>query len=360
MPPLKTRGLACSACERGRFAYPRLARPGRPRPPTRRPDRASAGGPAMMSTRLTERFGLEAPIVSAPMAMAAGGRLAGAVSEAGGLGFIGGGYCDPDWIASQFEAAGNRPVGCGFITWALDEADPALFDAVLARGPAAVFLSFGEAAPYVARAKAVGVPSFVQVQDVAGAKAAGDAGAEVIVAQGSEAGGHGATRGTMSLVPEVVDAVGRDALVLAAGGIADGRGLAAALMLGADGVLVGTRFWAAEEALVAPGFQAAALAADGDRTLRSSLPDIARGLDWPAPFTIRTLRNAWVREWEGVPGGPASGAARAAYASAVAEGDAEKAPAIAGEAVGLIHAVEPAEAIVTRMIEEAREALARW
>ncbi len=313
-----------------------------------------------MQTRLTETFGLTAPIVSAPMAMASGGRLAGAVSEAGGLGFIGGGYCDPDWIAAQFGEAGNRPVGCGFITWALDEADPGLFDSVLARGPAAVFLSFGDAAPYVARARAAGVPSFVQVQDLAGARAARDAGADVIVAQGSEAGGHGAARGTMSLVPEVVDAVGRDALVLAAGGIADGRGLAAALMLGADGVLVGTRFWAAEEALVAEGFQRAAVQATGDATQRTNLPDVARGLDWPAPFTIRTLRNAWLREWEKVPGGPASDEARAAYAEAVAEGDAERAPAIAGEAVGLIHGVQPAAQIVEAMMQEARVALGRW
>lgn len=314
----------------------------------------------MIATRLTKRFGLKAPIVSAPMAMAAGGRLAGAVSEAGGLGFIGGGYCDGDWIAAQFSEAGNRPVGCGFITWALGEADVGLFDRVLARGPAAVFLSFGEAAPYVARARAAGVPSFMQVQDVAGARPARDAGAEVIVAQGSEAGGHGATRGTMSLVPEVVDAVGADALVLAAGGIADGRGLAAALMLGADGVLVGTRFWAAEEALVADGFHKAAVEATGDATRRSNLPDIARGLEWPAPYTIRTLRNDWVRQWETVPGGPASDAARAAYAKAMAEGDAAGAPAIAGEAVGLIHAVRPAAEIVEVMVQEARAALDRW
>jgi nitronate monooxygenase len=325
----------------------------RPTPPAR---------PALV-TRLTERFGLRAPIVSAPMAMAAGGRLAAAVSRAGGLGFIGGGYGDAAWIEAQMAEAGNVAVGCGLITWALERREaeaPGLFEWVLARSPAGVFLSFGDPAPFAARARAAGVPVFVQVQSLCGAREALAAGADVIVAQGTEAGGHGATRGTMSLVPEVVDAVGDRAIVLAAGGIADGRGLAAALMLGADGVLVGTRFWAAEEALVAPGFQAAAVAADGDRTLRSSLPDIARGLDWPAPYTIRTLRNGWTGQWEGVPGGPASDAARAAYASAVAEGDAERAPAIAGEAVGLIHAVEPAEAIVARMTEEAREALARW
>lgn len=319
-------------------------------------------GPALV-TRLTERFGLSAPIVSAPMAMAAGGRLAAAVSRAGGLGFIGGGYGDAAWIEAQMAEAGNMAVGCGLITWALEQREaeaPGLYDRVLARRPAGVFLSFGDPAPYAARARAAGVPVFVQVQSLRGARQALEAGADVIVAQGSEAGGHGATRGTMSLVPEVVDAVGDRAIVLAAGGIADGRGLAAALMLGADGVLVGTRFWAAEEALVAPGFQTAAVAADGDMTLRSSLPDIARGLDWPAPYTIRTLRNGWTGQWEAVPGGPVSEAARAEYARAVAEGDAERAPAIAGEAVGLIHAVEPAEAIVARMMREAQGALARW
>ena len=130
-----------------------------------------------------------------------------------------------------------------------------------------MFLSFGDLSGFAEAAKAADVPVFAQVQSVEGAREALAAGAEVIVAQGSEAGGHGAARGTMTLVPEVVDLVGERAIVLAAGGIADGRGLAAALMLGAEGVVMGTRFWASEEALVAEGFQAAALAADGDATL---------------------------------------------------------------------------------------------
>src|SRR6056297_1740206 len=315
-----------------------------------------------MRTRLTDAFELTHPIVSAPMAFAAGGRLAAAVSHAGGLGLIGGGYGDANWLDGAFAEAGNARVGCGFITWKM-AARPEVLDQVLARDPAALCLSFGDPAPFAPRIAEAGVPLICEVQSLRDAQRAAECGARVIVAQGAEAGGHGERRGTITLVPEVADWLAGHApevLLVAAGGIADGRGLAAALMLGADGVLVGTRFWAAEEALVAPGFQAAALAADGDMTLRSSLPDIARGLDWPAPYTIRSLRNGWTGQWEGVPGGPASGAARAAYASAVAEGDAEKAPAIAGEAVGLIHAVEPAEAIVTRMIEEAREALARW
>ena len=314
-------------------------------------------------TRLTERFGLEAPIVSAPMAFASGGRLAAAVSAAGGLGLIGGGYGDGDWLEAQFAEAGNARVGAGIITWRLEGRED-LLAAMLARDPAALFLSFGDIAPYAAQVKAAGVPLMAQVQTLAMAREAVEAGADVIVAQGGEAGGHGeghgGGRGTLSLVPEVVDAVGDRALVLAAGGIADGRGLAAALMLGADGVVMGTRFWAAEEALVAEGFHRAALAADGDATLRSSLPDRARGYDWPGGFTIRTLRNAWVRRWEGDAEGPVSDAARADYAAALAAGDAGGAPAIVGEGVGLLREVLPAGEIVARVMREAREARARW
>ena len=312
-----------------------------------------------METAFTRAFGLRAPIVSAPMAFAGGGRLAAEVSGAGALGFIGGGYGDGGWIEDQWSAAGNAAVGCGFITWKL-AGQPELLDRSLERKPRAIFLSFGELEPFAARVKAAGVPLFAQVQTLAAARAALDAGAEVIVAQGAEAGGHGTGRATLTLVPEVVDMVAGRALVLAAGGIADGRGLAAALMLGADGVNVGTRFWASEEALVAGALHEAALAADGDGTLRSSLPDIARGYDWPGGWNVRTLRNAWVRQWDGVPGGPASEDARAAYAAGVAAGDPEVAPAIVGENIGLIREILPAGEIVARMVTEAREALGRW
>lgn len=316
-----------------------------------------------MKTRFTERFGLDVPVVSAPMAMAAGGALAAAVTRAGGLGFIGGGYSDPDWIAAQIAAAGNDPVGCGFITWKLAQGAggglPLVAD-VLARGPRGLFFSFGDFAPFMPLARDAGVPVFAQVQTVAQAQQAAALGADVIIAQGSEAGGHGATRGTLALVPEVVDAVGAQALVLAAGGIADGRGLAAALMLGADGVLVGSRFWASAEALVPAGFHAAAIRAAGDDTARSSLPDIARGLDWPAPYTIRTLRNDWVQRWQGVADGPSDPQTRADYAAAMAAGDADNAPAIVGEAVGLIRDIRPAAEILEEMVSEARAALARY
>lgn len=312
----------------------------------------------MIETRLTRAFGLDHPIVSAPMALAGGGALAAAVSAAGGLGLIGGGYGDRDWIEAQFRAAGNVAVGCGFITWKLMER-PALLTETLARRPKAIFLSFGDPLPFAGEIGAAGVPLICQAQTLDHARRALEAGAAVIVAQGGEAGGHGATRATMTLVPEIADLLAGEApdvLLLAAGGIADGRGLAAALMLGADGVLVGSRLWASREALVAESFHAAALAADGDHTLRSSLPDIARKLDWPSAFTIRSLRNAFTERWKDDPAG-LKAAEGGGYAEAVARGDADGAPAIIGEAVGLIRDIAPAGEIVVRMAAEAEALL---
>ena len=127
-------------------------------------------------------------------------------------------------------------------------------------------------------------------------------GADLVVAQGAEAGGHGATRGTLSLVPEVADHLAThapDTLLLAAGGIGDGRGLAAALMLGADGVLLGTRLWAAHEALVSPGHHDAIVSTPGDGTLRTTVADIARQIDWPQGYTARIRRNAFTDRWHG-------------------------------------------------------------
>src|SRR5882672_7701926 len=239
-----------------------------------------------MQTRLTRKLGIEHPIISAPMGIAAGGRLAAAVSQAGGLGLIGGGYGDAEWLEREFAAAGKARVGCGFITWSLAQ-KPHLLELVLAHAPAAVMLSFGALDPFARRIKAAGAKLICQIQTLALAREAVAAGADVIVAQGAEAGGHGIERATFTLVPEVADylaAASPETVLAAAGGVADGRGLAAALMLGADGVLVGSRFWASAEALVPQSLQMAAVAADGDSTLRTTVVDIARRYDWPKPF----------------------------------------------------------------------------
>lgn len=317
----------------------------------------------MLRTRLTEAFGLRHPVISAPMALAAGGRLAAAVSRAGGLGMIGGGYADPDWTAREHAEAGNESVGCGFITWSLAQ-NPQALEIALSHAPRALFLSFGDPALFAPQIHAAGVPLICQVQTLADAKAALDAGAAMLVAQGAEAGGHGERRATMTLVPEVADLLAARApevLLCAAGGIADGRGLAAALSLGADGAVIGTRFWASEECLAAPGLKQAALAATGDDTLRTKTVDVVRGKDWPARFDIRVMKNAFTERWHDDLAGLKTVAAAESetWGAAAAAGDATRANPIVGEATGLLHDLPPAAEILERLVAETEAVLAR-
>ncbi|KZD09679.1 NAD(P)H-dependent flavin oxidoreductase [Oceanibaculum pacificum] len=313
-------------------------------------------------TRLTERLGLRHPILLAPMALVSGGRLAAAVSAAGGLGMIGGGYGDADWLEREFAAAGNQRVGCGFITWSLAK-QPHLLDLALAHRPASVMLSFGDPAPFAPKIRQAGIPLICQVQTLDHARAALAAGADMLVAQGGEAGGHGATRGTVALVPAVADLARETApetLVLAAGGIADGRGLAAALMLGADGALVGTRFYAAEESLAVAEVKQRIVSLGGDETLRTTVFDVARQLDWPQPFTIRAARNRFTEAWHGREPALAENreTAVAHYQDAVAARDVSVAGVFAGEGADMIRDIAPAEALLERMAAQA-EALLR-
>ena len=312
-----------------------------------------------LATPLTDLLGIEHPVLLAPMGWVSGGALAAAVSDAGGLGLIGGGYGEAGWLEAQLAAAGNQRIGTGFITWSLAR-NPALLDLVLARRPAAVMLSFGDPAPFAAAIRDAGAKLICQVQSVAQAREAAALGADVIVAQGTEAGGHGAGRAAMALVPAVVDAVA-PIPVAAAGGIADGRGLAAALMLGAAGVLVGTRFFASEEALGPTAAKLRIAAASGDDTLRTTVFDSVRALDWPAPYTGRAIANDFSRRWHGREAdlGAALEAERARYAAAAAAGDVDTAVVFAGEAIDLIDAVEPARAILARMVQQAQACLRR-
>lgn len=316
-----------------------------------------------LHTRLTEKFGIEHPIISAPMAFAAGGKLAAAVTAAGGLGLIGGGYGDAEWLEREFGEARNRRVGCGFITWSLAKR-PELLDLVLAHSPAAVMLSFGSPAPFAPRIKAAGAALLCQVQNMEHARAAVAAGANIIVAQGAEAGGHGASRATFTLVPEIADYLAQAApatLLVAAGGIADDRGLAAALMLGADGVLIGSRFWASAEALVHSAFQNAAIAADGDATIRTSVVDIVRKTDWPKPFTARVMKNRFVSEWHGREDELAEPVVvereMTRYVTAMQSGDADNTGVWVGEAAGLIRDVRPAADLVREIAGNAERLL---
>lgn len=317
-----------------------------------------------LRTRLTDAFGLRHPIVLAPMDPASGGALAAAVSAAGGLGLIGGGYGDHATLDREFARAGNQRVGCGFITWSMAR-DPSLLDAALARAPAALMLSFADPAPFAARIRAAGVPLICQVHTLAHARRALEVGAAVVVAQGTEAGGHGlAARGTMAFVPVVADLIAREhpeTLLLAAGGIADGRGLAAALALGADGVLVGTRFWATREALIHPAAKQRVLAATGDDTVRTRVYDIARQRPWPASYTGRLLRNAFIDTWHGREDALRAAAAerRRDVEEADAAGDYDVANVTVGEAVGLFEDLPGAGDVVRRIADEAEAAIRR-
>ena len=318
---------------------------------------------ARLATRLTERLGIAHPILSAPMALAAGGALAAAVTRAGGLGLIGGGYGDAGWLEQQFAAAGNTQVGCGFITWSMAK-KPEVLTQVLSHRPAALMLSFGDPRPFAEEIAAAGVPLICQCQSLDHVRQALEAGAAIVIAQGAEAGGHGVRRATLPFVPEAADLIARqspDTLLLAAGGIADGRGLAAALMLGADGVLIGTRFWASREALVHQRHRAVAVAATGDETVRTALPDIARQLDWPKPFDIRVSNNAFIAKWAGRDADlkAAIETEALAYREAFMAGDPDKAAVIFGEAAGLISDVPSAGEIVERMVAEAAALLGR-
>ncbi len=315
----------------------------------------------VLTTRLTKRLGIVHPIILAPMAFAAGGRLAAAVSDAGGLGLIGGGYGDGDWLARQFQAAGNQMVGCGFITWSLRK-QPQLLDQVLTHKPKAIFLSFGNPEMFARPIKTAGALLICQIQSLRDAEHALECGADIIVAQGAEAGGHGERRATFTIVPEVADLIAArspDTLLCAAGGVGDGRGLAGALMLGADGVLVGSRLWASVEANVGPRMHAAALAATGDQTVRSQVMDLARKLDWPPRYSARVLKNQFIDRWHGREAELMIVADQEAemYRKAWAERDPEGSNTFVGEAVGLIHSVEPARAIVSRLVSEAEDRL---
>ncbi len=335
-----------------------------------------------MSERFKTHFDLTVPIALAPMALASGGALAAACAHAGALGLVGGGYAELAWtqreyalacaLASPFagtEKAAGGPVGAsqlnrigiGFITWKLDE-DASALDWALdqSHAPTAVMVSFGDPRPYARRIAAAGARLICQVQTMAQVPQCLEAGAHIIVAQGAEAGGHGMNalngRSTLTFVPELADwlvAHAPQTLLLAAGGVADARTLAAVQLLGADGALVGSRLWATQESLAAPGAKTQAVATDGDGTARSAVFDILRRKNWPAPYDFRAIRNTLHRQLEAdIPALRAAPAtARADYEAGVASGDFTRAHATVGEAVGLIHDLPSAAQAIHQMMD---------
>ncbi|MBL7259665.1 NAD(P)H-dependent flavin oxidoreductase [Paractinoplanes lichenicola] len=313
-----------------------------------------------LPTRFTDLFRVHHPIALAPMGGSAGGALTAAVSRGGGFGILGAAYGDREWLARELPiaASSGQPYGVGFLTWAIDAA--AVHHA-LDLGATTIMFSFGDPGPYVEVVRSAQARIIVQVTDLEEARRAADLGADVIVAQGTEAGGHGARRGrsTLPFVPVVADLVA-PIPVLAAGGIADGRGVAAALALGADGVLIGTRFQATAEALVEPSTMRALLAGRTDETERNRVLDLARGSAWPSRWTARTLGHPYLDRWRDREAELAADAqAVRGYQDDIARGVIPAMPVWAGEGVDLITDVPSAADLVGDLITQAEAAFAR-
>ncbi len=314
-----------------------------------------------LRTAFTELFGLRHPIALAPMGGAAGGALASAVSAGGGLGLLGGGNGDADWLNRELPlAAGGSPGpwGIGFQSWAVSRDT---VERALEYRPDSVLLSFGDPGPLAGPVRAAGARLIIQVTTLTEARQAVDLGADVIVAQGTEAGGHGARHGwsTLPFVPVVAD-LAAPVPVLAAGGISDGRGLAAALALGASGALIGTRFLATAEALVDPADKKAIIDGCGEDTERSSVLDIARGSRWPRRYTERTLPHPFLDQWRGREDElAASTRAKADYQRGVTSGELPPLPVWASQAIDLITGLEPAAELVAVLAAQAEDALTR-
>jgi nitronate monooxygenase len=326
--------------------------------------------------RFTAAFSLSTPIALAPMALATGGTLAAACARAGAMALVGGGYGDLEWTRREYRTAATllkgdqaclSRLGCGFISWKLAE-DQSALDWLLdqPQKPAAVMLSFGDSTPVARILQSHSIPLICQIQTMAQLPEAIDAGADVIVAQGTEAGGHGMNdlhgRSTFTLVPEIADRLAGqspDTLLLAAGGVADGRGLAAALMLGADGALVGSRLWATQESLAAEKAKEIARLAAGDDTARSRVFDILRQKNWPEPFDFRAIRNELHRKWEDRVASLEADPVPAVqdYLDGVAKEDYSRAHITVGQAIGLIDDLPPAAEVIAKIDQGARKLL---
>ncbi|MFC5185185.1 NAD(P)H-dependent flavin oxidoreductase [Actinomadura harenae] len=316
-----------------------------------------------LATVFTELLGVRHPIVLAPMGGSAGGALAAAVSRGGGLGMLGSGDGDAEWLAREapIVAGQGLPWGVGFLTWRVDVQG---VERALEYDPDAVMFSFGDPGPFADVVHDAGKTLIVQVTGMDEARRALDVGADVIVAQGTDAGGHGARhgRGTLPFVPAVVDLVqGAQVPVLAAGGIADGRGVAAALALGADGALIGTRFQATREALVDPDVRNAIVDAKAEDTRRSGMLDRLRRSPWPARYTARTLAHPHLDRHRGREEGDIARDRRAQrdYQRDLDQGAIPAMPVWAGEGVDLIRDVPSAEELVRTLAAETETALVR-
>jgi NAD(P)H-dependent flavin oxidoreductase YrpB (nitropropane dioxygenase family) len=316
----------------------------------------------MIRTPVCELLGITHPVFLGGMASASAAKLTAAVSEAGGLGAVGAtpmGAQEVRSICAAIREATEKPFALNYLIFRLQEEG---FAAGLAERPAVMAFAWARREQalkeHFERARGAGAKVMFMAGRVDEARRAADAGSDVIVAQGSEGGGHVGWMGSLALLPMVVDAVA-PLPVLAAGGIADGRGLAAALCLGAQGVLMGTRFLAAEESPLPRAFKDVIVRSDGHDTVLTEIPDVASGQVWPGAMA-RAWRNRFIERWAGREWALRQNRAEvfAAVQEARGHGDAQEASILIGQDAGLIRAVVPAAEVVRRVVEEAEEILA--
>ena len=316
----------------------------------------------MLKTRFTELLGLDHPVMSAPMSNHSGGTLAAGVCAAGGLGTFGGsnGF-GSEWFERQIDFVRSRtarPFGVGFITQ-LIASDPANFETALSKAVPVVALSFADPRPWLGRAKDAGATTICQVQSPRAADLAVEAGADILLAQGNEAGGH---TGEMNLLPLLVDLVERfpDVPVLAAGGITSGRALAAVLAAGAAGASLGTACLATPEAVEVPdSFKEKIVESDGSDTVFTRLYDLLGNDPWPEGIAGRVYRNRFVQQWDGRDAEVL--AAREELASDAAQArarhDPEAASVYMGQGAGHVRAIRPVAEVVSEICQQAEDLL---
>ncbi|MCY3692409.1 MAG: nitronate monooxygenase [Chloroflexota bacterium] len=317
----------------------------------------------MLKTRFTEMLGLQYPVMSAPMSNHSGGRLAAAVCQAGGLGTFGGSNnFRAEWFSEQIgfiRSQTDQPFGVGFITH-LIESNPSNFEAALAEKVRVIIFSFADPRPWLPRARDAGATTICQVQTPRAAELALDAGADILLAQGNEAGGH---TGEMNLLPLLVDLVERypDFPVLAAGGITSGRALAGVLTAGADGASLGTALLATPEAVEVPdAFKEQVLRSEGQDTTYTRLYDLLGEEPWPDSIAGRVYRNRLVQDWDGRDAEILARREELAtdVAAARARHDPEVASVYMGQGVAQVNAIRPAGEKLRQICHDAESILA--
>ncbi|MDT5319120.1 MAG: nitronate monooxygenase [Mycobacterium sp.] len=304
-------------------------------------------------------MGLRVPIVNAPMGGVAGGRLAAAVTAAGGLGMVGMGTAGSTSSLRAELPHVTGTFGIGLVDWVIRK-EPDLFDAAVAARPVLISVSFGTDLSWVSRVHDAGIATATQVYNSVEARRAQDAGIDLLVSRGSEGGGHGeATIGTLPLLDAVLEVV--SVPVLAAGGIASGRSLAAVLAAGASGAWLGTCLSASLEALTSDAGRRALVAARETDTTSTRVFDIVRRLPWTERFPSRVLRNDFVARWSGHEDALADDPdAPSELAAAIAADDRRTAPVDAGQGVGMVTDIAPVGQVIERLCAGAEKLLTGW